>query len=341
LGWVVVNRLYPEAVVGQVLAVFSFWVIEIDWVIQYVGVSIPRLRVGRISPDPIAGGTSDPQSLNRYSYVRNMPAMLTDPFGTCPGGVVQNQNSNQSQDAKGSGPSSADSDSGADQDGIQSHFPTGPCPGFASDGGWYGVGNDPFFGPDSGSIYNQHILGGGGGYGDGGLGFMPGPGIGAGMGSNPLGDLLFGSQDPCGTFVNEGEGTVISMGACGGEPGGAGGTVHGAEAFLSAVFKGYSGCAKILGGLPQALRLANNAQLAAIDAPGFAAPTDPKTAGIVNALTPDAFGTILAPAWVNFTGNPNWNRQSFTIYTNSQYSGYNKVCAKFVGGSCVFSFLGR
>jgi RHS repeat-associated protein len=34
------------------------------------------------SPDPIAGSTSDPQSFNRYSYVRNMPTMLTDPSGS-------------------------------------------------------------------------------------------------------------------------------------------------------------------------------------------------------------------------------------------------------------------
>ncbi len=37
------------------------------------------------SPDPIAGSISDPQSLNRYSYVRNMPVMLSDPSGRIPG----------------------------------------------------------------------------------------------------------------------------------------------------------------------------------------------------------------------------------------------------------------
>ena len=40
------------------------------------------------------------------------------------------------------------------------------------------------------------------------------------MGPNPLDDLLFGPQDPCGTFVDEGEGTIVSMGACGGDPAG-------------------------------------------------------------------------------------------------------------------------
>jgi len=39
-------------------------------------------RLGRFSsPDPISGSTADPQSLNRYSYVRNMPAMAIDPTG--------------------------------------------------------------------------------------------------------------------------------------------------------------------------------------------------------------------------------------------------------------------
>ena len=42
-------------------------------------------RLGRFSSlDPLPGNTSDPQSLNRYSYVRNMPVMLADPSGACP-----------------------------------------------------------------------------------------------------------------------------------------------------------------------------------------------------------------------------------------------------------------
>jgi RHS repeat-associated protein len=34
-----------------------------------------------LSPDPLAGDVSDPQSLNRYSYVRNNPTNLADPLG--------------------------------------------------------------------------------------------------------------------------------------------------------------------------------------------------------------------------------------------------------------------
>jgi RHS repeat-associated protein len=42
-------------------------------------------RLARFSSlDPLAGDVSDPQSLNRYSYVRNMPIMLVDPTGECP-----------------------------------------------------------------------------------------------------------------------------------------------------------------------------------------------------------------------------------------------------------------
>lgn len=39
-------------------------------------------RLGRFSsPDPIAGDISDPQSLNRYTYARNIPVSLIDPTG--------------------------------------------------------------------------------------------------------------------------------------------------------------------------------------------------------------------------------------------------------------------
>lgn len=76
--------------------------------------------LGRFSsPDPVAGSTSDPQSLNRYSYVRNMPVSLTDPFGLIPGGSIpvakhanpdSDQNSDANADSKGHGPADSDAD---------------------------------------------------------------------------------------------------------------------------------------------------------------------------------------------------------------------------------------
>jgi hypothetical protein len=43
------------------------------------------------SPDPLAGDITNPQSLNRYPYVLNNPATLTDPLGlqNCPTGTTE------------------------------------------------------------------------------------------------------------------------------------------------------------------------------------------------------------------------------------------------------------
>jgi RHS repeat-associated protein len=47
-------------------------------------------RLGRfMSPDPLGGSSTDPQTLNRYAYVGNSPTTFTDPFGKedgCPQG---------------------------------------------------------------------------------------------------------------------------------------------------------------------------------------------------------------------------------------------------------------
>jgi RHS repeat-associated protein len=41
-------------------------------------------RLGRFSAaDPLSGNTGDPQSLNRYAYVENLPILLIDPSGAC------------------------------------------------------------------------------------------------------------------------------------------------------------------------------------------------------------------------------------------------------------------
>jgi RHS repeat-associated protein len=57
------------------------------------------------SLDPLPGSTSDPQSLNRYTYVRNMPVMFVDPSGAC--NTVQNNSDPPWREDHGSLPSPA------------------------------------------------------------------------------------------------------------------------------------------------------------------------------------------------------------------------------------------
>ena len=127
--------------------------------------------LGRFSsPDPISGSTSDPQSLNRYSYVRNMPVMFADPFGTCPP-VVENRDpdKNQSQDSEsGGGPYVADFSD-----------PAAPDPEAPPQGTPGGCGTPPWY-YTMGGGGGDGALGGGTGGGlvsiDGGEGFAPGDG---------------------------------------------------------------------------------------------------------------------------------------------------------------------
>jgi RHS repeat-associated protein len=126
------------------------------------------------SPDPIAGSTSDPQSLNRYSYVRNMPVMLTDPAGLTPQCNTVKTNEAQPDHLTGGGPapSESDRDLGESDPGAPQQWP-----GCGSIPPWYdtsgGGGNDPFFGAGLGGV----------GYLDGGYN---GDDSGTGVGS-PLG----------------------------------------------------------------------------------------------------------------------------------------------------------
>jgi RHS repeat-associated protein len=49
---------------------------------DYFGARYYASSMGRfMSPDPMGGHLEDPQTLNRYVYVRNNPLSLTDPTG--------------------------------------------------------------------------------------------------------------------------------------------------------------------------------------------------------------------------------------------------------------------
>ena len=125
------------------------------------------------SPDPVGGSTSDPQSLNRYSYVRNMPAMLTDPFGTCPP-VVQNHDPDDSQDAKSGGPSAADSSEGPGADPEPPQHGAGAC----ASSPWY-------YNSVDGGAWGGWAGGGAGGIDGGYNGDDSGFGVGSSFGVSP------------------------------------------------------------------------------------------------------------------------------------------------------------
>ncbi|HEV2521916.1 MAG TPA: RHS repeat-associated core domain-containing protein [Candidatus Acidoferrales bacterium] len=119
-------------------------------------------RLGRLSsPDPLAGSTANPQSLNRYSYSINDPANLTDPSGAQSNGctTAEKQPTDKSQQASGGGhsdPDNSDAETDGDagnadppqQNGCVSH--TDPTDWFDPFGG--GTMDGGFAGDDSGGL---------------------------------------------------------------------------------------------------------------------------------------------------------------------------------------------
>ena len=173
--------------------------------------------LGRFSsPDPVSGSTSDPQSLNRYSYVRNMPVMLTDPFGLTPScNTAKNPDTSQPQDSNsGGGPSAPGLGGEADPD-PQGNTDCEQTPWYDTIGGG---GMDPFFGDDPGDdpLAPSILVGGGSSSGGGGLNFFLGGGGGSGLGPDLFSFLMGGPYGPCSTFYNDGTGNVVTMGSCGG-----------------------------------------------------------------------------------------------------------------------------
>ena len=100
-------------------------------------------RLGRLSsPDPIAGSTADPQSLNRYSYSINDPANVTDPSGASTGcNTAEKQPTDKSQQASGGGPSEPD-DSDTDTEGGDADADPPPQSGCVSHVNPFGSGSD-------------------------------------------------------------------------------------------------------------------------------------------------------------------------------------------------------
>jgi RHS repeat-associated protein len=76
-------------------------------------------------------------------------------------------------------------------------------------------------------------------------------------------------------------------------------------------------CAKLLGGLPNALNILSQAQRRSTNAPGWKMPTT-----FLNPLNGPLVTDVAAPkgyAGTDFGGSPDWDGKSFTIYTNINY----------------------
>jgi RHS repeat-associated protein len=124
-----------------------------------------RYNISRLarfsSPDPLPGSTSDPQSLNRYSYVRNMPVMLTDPTGLVANcNTAQNRDPSQQQDSEVGGPFDPGESAGFDPAQTGCGGRQAPC-GFTlagcGDGGLGGL--DGGYSADDSGIGGSFTLG--------------------------------------------------------------------------------------------------------------------------------------------------------------------------------------
>jgi RHS repeat-associated protein len=186
-------------------------------------------RLGRFSsPDSIPGSASEPQSLNRYSYVRNMPAMLTDPSGLNPCATLDDRSPESFSTGPTWGPSAELFSSDAE---APPPPPCGAPPCYYTFAGCSG-------GDDGGGGIFGGMGGSGGGFGDiGPLGFAPGGGFGGGGGGwmPEWWDLLptpFG-PDPCGSV--DPDGSLAASGACNGPARGGGGTFVKTKALVDCV----------------------------------------------------------------------------------------------------------
>ncbi len=94
-------------------------------------------RFGRFpSSDPLAGSTGDPQSLNRYTYGRNVPVSIIDPSGMTSSGCLYLKNLDAPSSSESSGGPSALSD----EDAGSSPPEPQACPPGGSGGAGFPIG---------------------------------------------------------------------------------------------------------------------------------------------------------------------------------------------------------
>lgn len=269
-------------------------------------------RLGRFSsPDPIAGSTGDPQTLNRYSYARNLPSLMTDPTGMSPcfGELIETHRYRKYKDqasSGGGGPRMLDDTEESDFE-PQGPFSPNGCIGDGGGGGGGGIGG-PYGGYCS-AEFESCVSDGKGGYvgiDSAGFGYQCNAPVEAA--DDPTGGC---DVNPSRFYFNQG---LFSIG----QGGGAGASII---KNLVDLLSQNSLCASILGGTDKALALARQLNINNVSQTGI-----PLLIGQDRSTAVDVAG-FAAPAAVSFqsTSLPfhPWNSGPFTVFTNSTFSSYN------------------
>jgi len=283
-------------------------------------------RLGRFSsPDPLAGSITDPQSLNRYSYARDMPVMLNDPTGMSGSGPLGCLSAgNQRDETTGEGaymPPGSGPYADADPDPTPQSISCHALPGAGSDEAITII--DSEFTPDQLGIPVLNYTFFGTPWGS------SGSGLGPSLTQTSFAALeLSDFGDESGSSYYQGDQTVWMSfyGYLGFGPNG--GAYSNLIAAIKKIIKGKPDCADLFGGEGAANELLDNMNLQQV--PPTEAPSNPTSLGAwqlvaANNLTGGAAGNPAETAWFGTTaGNAVvWNGSTYQTYVGSVFANYS------------------